>query len=146
MKNVIEYDCECESCGGTGIYRGFAEGKNVGVVCNECEGTGKCHVKFTYNDFVGRKKIKGLKKVFHTNPGFSLGESVKGGMTYSDWLAGKKFTKGSEMRELVCPAWWYQGADYKKKPEWKECIRCGAFRDCKHFKNKQKCWDRFDRG
>jgi hypothetical protein len=49
------------------------------------------------------------------------------------------------MRKYTCPAWWYQSADYKKKPNWKECLACGSFSSCKHFSIKQNCWDRFDK-
>jgi hypothetical protein len=48
------------------------------------------------------------------------------------------------MRNYTCPAWWYQSADYTKKPEWEECIACGSFSECKNFSNKEKCWEKFD--
>lgn len=150
--HVIEYDCQCGSCNGTGLYVGFAEKSGFAVVCRSCKGTGKGtgkrHETITYDDFDKRKERKGVKRVLQTNPGIGVGlgqmkgdsefpsftgiESF-GGLSYKDWKAGKPFGKGTEMREFTCPAWWYQGADYKKKPSWEECIGCGSFSGCQMF-------------
>lgn len=155
-KHVIEFECECERCEGTGIYVGIGEGSGVGVVCAGCKGTGKDHVKITYKDFEGRKRRRGLQRVLKANPGIGIGRgnSTKygrlsledfGGMPYEDWYAGKRFPPKSEMRKFTCPAWWYQTVDYKRRPNWKECIETGSFSSCKHFKNKEKCWERWDK-
>ncbi|MDD2434982.1 MAG: hypothetical protein PHO63_01885 [Bacilli bacterium] len=32
--------CTCEQCKGTGIYKGFAEKDNLGVICHHCNGKG----------------------------------------------------------------------------------------------------------
>lgn len=53
--------------------------------------------------------------------------------------------QGEKMRKFTCPAWWYQSVDYEKKPDWEECIGMGSFSNCKHFKNKDFCWERFDK-
>ena len=154
-KHVVEYDCECEACKATGLYVGFAEKNGAAVVCRNCGGTGKQHVKFTYNDFEGRRSRKNIKRVFQVNPGIWIGtgetkahEKLKlkyfGGMPYEDWFAGKLFPEQSEMRRFVCPAWWYQSVDCNKKPNWDECSGYGSFPDCKHFKNKTKCWKQWD--
>lgn len=158
-KHVIEYDCECESCKATGLYIGFAEKNGSAVVCNNCEGTGKKHTKISYDDFEKRRTRKNVERVFQANPGIGIGtrkgpeETAEhgplaltdfGGMPYKDWLAGKPFPKNSEMRRFTCPAWWCQCADYKHKPEWKECAWGGSFSDCKHFGSKEQCWERFD--
>jgi len=158
--HIIEYDCQCDECKGTGLYVGFAEKNGFAVVCHSCKGTGKTHKKIEYDDFDGRKDREGIKRVLQTNPGIGIGlgqmnqkdstfpsftgiESF-GGLNYEDWKAGKKFVKGTEMREFTCPAWWYQGADYDKKPSWKEC-GYGCFSGCENFKHKDKCWERFDK-
>lgn len=52
---------ECQSCGGTGLYSGFMEGKGRAVVCVECEGKG--YVEETFKEFTGRKKKAGIKEV-----------------------------------------------------------------------------------
>jgi hypothetical protein len=146
----IEYDCKCQSCNGTGIYVGMAEHDGFGVVCNSCKGTGCTHRVIEYDDFDGLKKIDNVKQVVQCNPGFCLGVNEKytyksfGGMSYEDWWSGKKFMTGSEMRQFVCPCWWYQTADYKKKPDWREC-EWGSFSLCSHFATKEKCWERWDK-
>jgi hypothetical protein len=66
-------------------------------------------------------------------------------MSYEAWLDGKPFPSKSEMRQFTCPCWWYQTADYKKKPAWDECLYVGMFSQCSHFANKQSCWERWDR-
>jgi len=155
-KHTIEYDCYCSDCGGSGLYVGFAEHDGFAVVCHGCAGTGKQHKKYTYEDFDGRREKKGIKRVLETNPGIGVGlgkpgdgknltiESF-GGLSYEDWKNGKPFVLGTEMRAYSCPCWWYQCADYDKKPDWKECIFCGSFSGCEHFKNKHKCWEKFDK-
>ncbi|MFC1453851.1 hypothetical protein ACFLQL_01590 [Verrucomicrobiota bacterium] len=153
MRHTIEYDCKCEACKGSGLYVGFGEKDGFAVVCHTCRGSGKVHVKYTYEDFEGRTDKKGVKQVLECNPGIGVGQSEKlgltlksfGGISYEDWKAGKKFKLGTEMRQYTCPAWWYQTADYKKKPEWKECWSSNSFSDCAQFKTKEKCWERFDK-
>lgn len=154
MKHTIEYDCKCESCKGSGLYVGFAEGDGFAVVCHTCKGSGRCHRKIVYDDCAKRTELKGIRKVLHINPGIVASASKHrkdgknftyesfGGLSYEDWKAGKGF-EGAEMRNFVCPAWWYQCADYEKKPNWKECS-CGAFPSCENFPQKQKCWKKFD--
>ena len=150
MEKTFEVKEECQSCKGTGIYKGLAERDDFGVVCHTCNGTG-CHVfKHTYTDFTKRKTTRGVRHVIQVNPGIIVGVGVDnkftdfGGMGYKEWSNGKEFPHGSEMRRFTCPAWWYQCANYKLKPNWDTCIRYGAFSDCKHFTDKDKCWDRFD--
>ena len=150
-KHKIEFDEKCKSCSGTGLYVGMAERDGFAVVCNTCDGTGKHHVIFQYEDFEGKERNNNIKKVLKCNPGISCGvgngcnlESF-GGMNYEDWFNGKDFPKGSEMRKYTCPAWWYQSADYEKKPDWKECMGCNMFSACKYFNTKEKCWERWDK-
>ena len=35
--------------------------------------------------------------------------------------------------------------NYDLKPKWDECPIGGSFSMCEHFKNKEKCWERFDK-
>jgi len=143
---TIEFDEKCKSCKGTGIHVGFAEGCSYGVVCHDCDGTGKHHFKHEYEEFTTRIVKEYVETVIEVNPGIGLsGEKNYGGMSYTDFLSGKKFVRGMEMREFVCPAWWYQSADYSKKPNWDTCFPSGAFPSCKHFSAKEKCWERFDK-
>lgn len=151
MKHTIEFDEKCTSCDGTGVYSGMAEGKNVAIVCHTCKGTGCAHVKIKYEDFEKRIVRKDIKHIYEVNPGICIGEgdgykfSDFGGMPYEDWLAGKKFKIGMENRKFTCPAWWYQTANYKKKPVWNKCPMSGCFSDCKHFSKKDLCWKRWDK-
>ena len=136
-------ELECVSCGGTGLYVGFGERNGVAVVCKACDGTGKEILQ--YKPFTKRRNRKGVATVFAVNPGIGLSVEIPGGLPYIDWKAGKPFTRGSELRDHTCPCWWFQGADYDRKPEWEECRGVCAFSACKQFKSKEKCWQRFDK-
>lgn len=147
MKHTIEIDIECKSCSGTGVYQGMAEQAGAAVVCCTCKGTGKEHYKFSYTEFTKRKQAKDVKRVFQHNPGFVISSDPKfGGMPYKNWENGESFPDGSELRQLVCPAWWYQGIDWKKKPNWPHCVSLGqSFSQCQHFPYKDQCWERYDK-
>lgn len=148
---TIKLKIKCQSCGGTGLYSGMAESKDTAVVCSGCDGSGCADYEFTYEEFTERKRRPGIKHVYETNPGIKVGGPTPekyGGMSYAKWLTGTKFTRGMENRECVCPAWWYQSADYNMKPDWRtgevQCQMIGSFSTCKFFKVKEKCWKRFD--
>lgn len=153
MKRTIEYKCKCKACAGTGIYVGLAERDGSGVVCHRCRGTGYREERIEYEDFDGRVKRGDVLRVFQSNPGIAIGVNKKrdlylksfGGMTYKDWAQNKSFPHGSEMRDFTCPAWWYQGVNYEKKPDWNECLGCGAFSSCENYSNKADCWTRWDK-
>lgn len=143
----------CSMCSGTGLYSGMAERDGAAVLCRVCSGTGCEKFTHTYQRFKGRIPVTDVKRVFEVNPGILVGVDQAsgltledfGGMPYEDWAAGKKFPPKSEMRNHTCPAWWYQEADYKREPEWDECTSFGWHSGCRHFKEKDKCWRRFDR-
>lgn len=148
----IQIECACQSCKATGLYVGMAERDGAAVVCHTCKGTGKDVHTFEYEDFTGRRHRKGVQQVYEVNPGICIGVGKErqyqlpdfGGMPYGEWVEGKPFTVGMENRAFTCPAWWYQSADYKKKPEWKEC-EFGSFSSCSSFTQKSKCWERWDK-
>lgn len=144
--HILDYDGACRSCNATGIYVGLAEKEGAGVVCRACHGTGCCHVRIEYDDFVGRLPRTDILRVQRVNPGVIVGSEIAefGGLSYDDWMSGAKFTPGTEDRQHTCPAWWYQCADYKLKPHWNECIGIGAFVDCRQFSCKNGCWERWD--
>jgi hypothetical protein len=52
---------QCGSCGGTGLYCGFAEPKGTAVICLVCEGKGWRPVAGT--EFTGRKKRPNITKI-----------------------------------------------------------------------------------
>jgi len=142
---IVEWIEKCKECKGTGIYVGVAENySDYGVICSVCKGSGKRHRKFEYEEFT-KKEFANVNKVLEVNPGIIIGKTCwdAGGIHYIDWYNGKEFPIGSEMRNYVCPSWWFQCADYSKKPKWKKCVS-GRFSDCKHFKNKDHCWKKWD--
>lgn len=148
---TIAFDQQCPKCSGTGLYAGMAEFDGAAVVCHTCKGTGCHHYSYTYTEFTRRKKKNGIKRVYEANPGISIGKGNGyaledfGGMPYTEWEKGNPFPPGSEDRNHTCPAWWYQTADYSRKPDWEECLGVGSFSSCKHFCEKAKCWARWDR-
>jgi len=154
IKHKIEIDEVCKSCEGTGLYVGLGERDGVGVVCYKCKGTGCYHFVYEYEDFKKRLPRKDIKWVIEYNPGICVGLGNNryqfedfGGMSFVDWKGGKPFQVGMEMRKFVCPAWWYQGVDYSKKPEWDWCNSSwgSSFSDCRYFKAKDKCWEKWDK-
>jgi len=150
MKKIFTVNEICDECDGTGLYIGFGEQDGAAVVCHRCGGTGCFKYNHTYEKFetkiLSKEKIK---RVFECNPGITIGsnDEVKlsdfGGMPYKDWLMGKSFPKGSEMRKYTCPAHWAQTTGIKK-PNWDEC-EFGLFADCSSFKTKEKCWEKWDK-
>ena len=162
--HVVEYDAECKSCKGTGLYVGFAEKDGASVVCSSCLGKGWIHITHTYRDFTGLKDREDVRWVYEHNPGICIGEGYLqqvlrrsvhagpgfslgsfGGMSIDSWKRGESFPKGAENRKCVCPAWWYQGANYELKPRWDACIGCGSFSACESFSEKDRCWERWDK-
>lgn len=154
-EHKIQYRAECRPCKGSGLYTGMAEHDGSAVVCHGCRGKGFVDEEITYRDFEGRKIRHGIRRVFRANPGIGIGRGKTktgetfgledfGGMKHQDWVDGKPFPAKSEMRRFTCPAWWFQSADYKKKPQWKTC-HFGAFSDCELFGQKDKCWERYDK-
>lgn len=141
---TINYECQCENCEGTGLYCGMGEHDGFAVVCKNCGGTGKKIVCHTYKEFEGKKRHPNCRIVLETNPGYGVGGSGDfGGMPYEEWLKGKPFLPGMEMRKLVCPQQWFQSANYKKSPNWIECEY--IIKDCSRLPWKEQCWERYDK-
>ena len=147
----IEYDCECSTCKGTGLYAGMAESDGAAVVCSRCGGTGARHIVNEYAPFTGKKITPDIKRVYRVNPGIGIGEGSGckledfGGMPVDLWKAGYDFPDGSEDRLHTCPAWFYQCANDKRKPSWRECAFGMRFYDCEHFGSKSHCWAKWDK-
>lgn len=144
------YAEECDACSGTGLYVGMAERDGFAVVCSKCRGTGR--VKCSALLFTGRKDRLDVRveRVLEVNPGICVGRVPGGGMDsfggigIEAWKAGRGFPRGSEMREHVCPAWWFQCANYRLKPEYPGCIHAGIFSKCIHFRTRAACWMQWD--
>ena len=151
MKKVIEFDEKCQACDGTGLYCGMGERDGAAVVCHNCKGTGRYKFRHEYEEFSARVDRPEIKRVYQTNPGITMGVGAGcqlkdfGGLSLKEWQDGKPFGPGTENRNYTCPCWWYQSADYRLKPEWKECLPLGGpFYDCPKFSNKAQCWKRWD--
>ena len=59
MKKQVKQ--ECKSCHGTGLYSGLFEGKGQAVICIYCNGQG--WDVYSYAEFAGRKKMRGIKSI-----------------------------------------------------------------------------------
>ena len=144
----IEWVEQCKSCKGTGLYVGTDEREGAAVVCWTCKGTGRFEGHIEYEEFTGRVKAeKSVSRVYKTGVGLVLAPQVtSGGVPLQEWEQDSDSVnrRGTEVRSHTCPAWWYQAADYDRKPNWNECLLVGQFSNCLHFKNKAACWARFD--
>jgi len=146
----FDVDAECRACGGTGLYVGFAEKDGAAVVCCKCKGTGCEHIKVEYTPFVRRKVRPGIDRVYQVNPGVMIGKCQEkglhltdfGGLSVAAWATGCRFSPGTEDRKHTCPCWFYQKADYDRKPSWTKCGN--HFPSCKHFDDKHVCWEQWD--
>lgn len=82
---MIKIKHECESCGGTGLYCGFAEPKGTAVICLTCGGRG--WVESRFKEFTGRKKRAGVKSISRSRGSLlavAVG-AVGGSMTYAEF-------------------------------------------------------------
>lgn len=87
---MIEVKVECSSCGGSGVYCGFAEPKGTGVVCVYCDGTGGKTI--SYKPFEGLKKREGVRTV-RRSAGTFIGTGVGpvgSSVSYDEFLNGKR--------------------------------------------------------
>ena len=92
----MQIKASCSACGATGIYRGFAESKGVGVICCTCGGEG-----FTTKEegdvapnrrFAERKHRDDVERV-HWSRGSFIGTGVgptEHSVSYGEFLAGKR--------------------------------------------------------
>lgn len=141
----------CAACSGTGLYVGFAENNGAAVACHPCKGLGHTELRVEWEEFDERAERPNVRRVYECNPGIGIGAGQGhaleefGGIPYADWREGKPFPRGTEMRRYTCPAWWFQCADYDKKPDWEDCQTLGVFSSCPHFGQKSECWVRWDK-
>lgn len=88
MKQSVQ--AECSSCGGTGVYCGFAEPKGTGVVCLNCNGTGCRTIEYT--PFTAIKRRNDVSQVMCSRGTFIVtGVGPAGNaITYDEFLSGKR--------------------------------------------------------
>lgn len=154
MSNKIQVDVECSSCGGSGLYCGFAEKNGCAVICSTCNGTG-CE-KISYKPFVKRHIKHTIKRVFKSSYGYCHGpnnvitdEGVlirfeEGGCTYQEWLNG---AEPKPVKDLYCPYLWNnRGIGNEPLNRCKEDnTLCGRISNCKYYKDKAKCWELYEK-
>ncbi len=85
----ISVDAECGSCGGSGVYHGFAEPKGVGVVCLNCKGSGKASISYT--PFTSRRRRDDIRTVRRSAGSFiATGVGPTGSsVSYEEFFEGK---------------------------------------------------------
>lgn len=69
---TITVDVYCDSCGGTGLYRGMLEPEGEAVICWMCKGSGKRTREIEV--FAGRKPRTDVRLVRHTKGPLSYGK------------------------------------------------------------------------
>jgi len=144
---------ECNSCDGTGLYKGMAERDECAVVCVTCQGKGS--VNYSYRPFNGRKDRKGIKRVFSKSCGYvhsaKNAETItgnvinfeKGGCTYEEWKNGEI---PKPVRELYCPYIW-DNRGIGKEPLSDCRIHLKGFGNisgCAKYSQKDECWKKLD--
>ncbi len=152
-EHTVEYRQRCKACRGTGLFRGMGEMDGAAIVCHNCKGEGYEDIVHEYDDFVGLvDPPDGITQVYATNPGIVVNGqgAVPGGVALDTWVSDPASVRepGNEMRKHTCPAWWYQGTDYDKKPHWtdgEQQCGWGSFSSCDFFAVKAGCWERWDR-
>ena len=146
MKSKIVKEGVCESCGGTGLYRGLAESGTLAVQCHMCEGSGRRTYQLVWEDFKSRKEIPNVTLVIECGTSYGLDEKIaKAGIPYKEWLKGHSFTRGTEPREWMCPKHYIQTTGKYHGRFTCDALCGGSFVSCKHFENKAKCWEDFDK-
>jgi hypothetical protein len=158
----IELKVECPSCKGTGVYAGRGEGEGTSVVCYNCKGTGAYNYKYEYEEFQGRRKKEGVKRVYQSGYGYKIGTGVvnfqdgigpidmdKEGISYEDFVDGKM---PDHTRGLACPLLADQGTCHKIEGFFDKCNELHGsslvgvkITKCSNRKNKHECWKRFDK-
>ena len=156
---ILEGECECPICKGTGLYKGMGEKGGARVICTNCDGSGKRKIFINYQKFKGRKKEKGCVRVYTKNMGYTITDHdvpashgnrpfpfSKYGCTYEEWLKG---ANPVPLKFLGCP---HHETDQRVKngnlyiTRCKNNLKgCGLISDCKLFYDKEKCWKIFDK-
>lgn len=158
MKKKIELEIECQTCGGTGIYKGFAERNGAAVVCHTCKGTGCEKYHFAYTPFTKRSIDPTAKRVFITGYGYCVGtkpitldngvfiDFSKEGVSYDEFLSGKM---PKHIKQMGCPMIADQGACHDIKGFTDRCnVLDGGYinviSSCRYQPGKSRCWKRFE--
>jgi len=159
MKKKIDMFIQCPSCKGTGIYSGMGESENTGVICYQCNGTGKYHYTYQYEEFTERKIRKDIDRVYLSGYGYKIATGIinfskvgeidmdKEGVSYAEFLSGKM---PEHIKKLACPMLAAQGACRDIKGFTDICNKLNGgwlsyIPDCKNRCNSDECWKRFEK-
>ena len=164
-----EVKCDCKDCSGTGVYKGWREQRDLGVVCNKCNGRGyyvlslnekvqlakdeKTGIVYeVINDeicgtvklFNGLKQRGDVKYVMY-GTGFTFCPEYlfEHGANEINLISYKEFLNGElplPMTKYVCPR--YIEAYYENKNYSNDCPTCMSTTECEYW-GKTKCWDEF---
>ena len=163
-----EAKCTCGSCKGTGVYKGFAEKEDLGVVCSSCNGTGFYTLKLDEQTQLVKDEgtgivyvvedgmIEGSVKLFDglqvredvkyvvygTGRVFSPDYLFKHGATDVEVVRYSDFVNGKlplPLENYTCPRFISQS--YGNADFDNDC-RLGLMSDCDKY-GTQECWDKF---
>lgn len=152
---------ECDACHGTGLYQGFAERDGAFVVCYRCNGKGCIEIKEIFHKFFTRKIEKRCKRVYSKGCSIVITDKdiitpdkryisfSKYGCSYEDWLKG---AKPIPLKFADCPYLETNQALQSKDKNKLYKNRCSkgtsigeSIYECKFFKDKEKCWEIYER-
>lgn len=166
-----EAKCICGSCEGTGIYKGFAERDDLGVVCYHCNGKGYYTLELDEN--IQLVQDEKTKTIYEVNRGLIVGTvclfnelKKRDDVNYVMYSTGRVFSPeylfehgASEinviryeefmqeklplpMMKYTCPRQISQ--NYGNGNFDNDC-EIGLFSECKKF-GTQECWNKFYEG
>ena len=86
-KKTLSVVAECSACDGSGVYP--EREKGIGVICRECDGSGKKVIE--YIPFEGKNVRKEIEIVRWAKRNFNNFDEWKTGgeISYKDFIAGK---------------------------------------------------------
>ena len=151
---VLEGECQCDTCKGSGLYQGMCEKDGAAVTCNRCDGTGKIQIKSSYVKFTSRKIKKNVNRVYDDSMGYVITDHDvtqhgvhypfgQYGCAYEDWLKG---AKPIPLKFLGCPMIHDQCEARKKIKRCDDKNWGGKISDCQHYQDKAKCWEIYEGG
>lgn len=159
MKNKAKtVKIACQNCDSTGLHVGSLETKGTATICTTCKGKG--YVEATYEPFVARKHLTGIKKIFESAFGckiFQKGEATYEledetqivvnfndyECCYKDWKENNK--SPILLTQLSCP-YIHSSQNYEvatlmecsKNADLDLPIGCWS---C--YKDREKCWNKY---